>query len=66
MVGLDAPGEQFILGVRDPKGTKTLYNGLAHYLYYTNGTIHSWGKQFKSVEDAMGAGWVVSHRISPV
>lgn len=45
-VDLSAGGVEFILGVRDSNGKSDPLKGLIHWVYYLNGTVYSWGKQF--------------------
>jgi hypothetical protein len=56
---------EMILGVYDKKGTMQMYGGLAHYLYYLNNRIYSWGQTFNDVADAMrGKNWDVCCKIA--
>jgi hypothetical protein len=47
-------GGDAIVGVKNaaPDPTKTLYDGLIHWMYRHRGKIYSWGREFKTVKDA--------------
>ncbi len=55
-----------IVGVsKSDYGTKELYHGLKHYLYFKNGTLYSWGNTYGTVQQAMGSqAWKVVYVIS--
>ena len=40
-----------IVGLRD--GIKTMYNGLAHWVYMKNGVVYSWAKQFVGLQSLL-------------
>lgn len=53
-----------IVGVRIDKNT--MYDGLCHYMYINKRTVYSWGKKFKSIDEAAikGITWEVCCHIS--
>lgn len=67
---LGASGTEMILGMGTTKLGMPLYDGLGHYLYLRNSTIHSWGQTFSDTASAMngvggvsGNDWKVVYKI---
>jgi|TARA_Y100000589_G_scaffold308568_2_gene325244 hypothetical protein len=56
---LSSNATEMILGMGTTKLNMPLYDGLGHYLYLRNNTIHSWGQTFSDTASAMnGVGGV--------
>lgn len=46
LVDVDTPLERCIVGVTEPGHEEGLHDGLRHWVYYSAGTVYSWGRTF--------------------
>jgi len=49
LTGKESDPKELILGLS--KSSMKMYNGLAHWVYQSNGIVYSWGQQFVSLEN---------------
>jgi hypothetical protein len=69
--GLATSGKsELLLGLADPPDSTKPHNNLCHWVYQKGATVYSWGRQFKSVEDAGqqggSSGWSTCVTVSPL
>lgn len=69
-VPVNTAGIEFIIGVRNSKGKSSPLNGLIHWVYFLNGTVYSWGKQFAGGSESAsltmaGADYQAVYKIVP-